>query len=253
MNKSKIVQKCRKLLNAYKGGKLGQKEMPEDAHPSFKNVPLHLRIAFFSLPMALNYQRNSYKLWEAAAKTFLDASAKDIFEVESAAEMPEHKLRSKLLKHKLALQPKKHTVTWKRISETIFSNWGNFTELFKAVDYDFLKLKSIVQRKYKKDFPYLSGPKIFHYWSFIIDQYGGIQLYNKKFIEIAPDTHVLQASKVLGVISDQEMGKITREEVSKRWRMILRGSGIDPIDMHSPLWFWSRNGFKYNLQTKIFD
>jgi len=40
------------------------------------------------------------------------------------------------------------------------------------------------------------------------------------------------------------MSKLSREEVSKIWRKLLEGTGIDPIDVHSPLWFWSRSGFK---------
>jgi hypothetical protein len=38
-------------------------EMPEDSKPNeFKNQ--EERLVYFTLPMSLNYQRNSYTLWE---------------------------------------------------------------------------------------------------------------------------------------------------------------------------------------------
>jgi len=78
-------------------------------------------------------------------------------------------------------------------------------------------------------------------------KYGGVPLKNKRWIDIAPDTHVTQASVRLGIISEEDAEKMRKEEISKIWREILKGTNIHPIDMHSPLWFWSRNGFMYKL------
>jgi hypothetical protein len=58
--KNNLLNNFRKLLKAYKEGYLGQTVMPEDSHPTFKNK--EERLSYFSLPMALNYQRNSYTL-----------------------------------------------------------------------------------------------------------------------------------------------------------------------------------------------
>ncbi|MCK5267318.1 MAG: hypothetical protein KAR07_04055 [Spirochaetes bacterium] len=47
---------------------------------------------------------------------------------------------------------------------------------------------------------------------------------------------------------DSDTKKIfTEEEISEKWREILAGSSINPIDMHPPLWFWSRDGFIFQL------
>ena len=159
------------------------------------------------------------------------------------------KLREYLLKYKIALQPNKHISTWHRISKTISENWGSISKLLEFVDYDFLKLRNIIQKQFKKDFPYLSGPKIFNYWSFIIQKYGNIKLKSSEFIEIAPDTHIIKCSVILGVINEDESASLSREEISKRWRNILGGSGINPIDMHPPLWFGSRNNFQFKLDS----
>jgi hypothetical protein len=241
----KILHKCRELLRAYQEGKLGDQTMPEDTHPEFSNA--EKKLAFFTLPMALNYQRNSYRLWEEATKAFEDAETHDIFDIAKVAKMPQQDLRRKLMKYKVALQPNKHIATWQKISQTIFNNYGNLENLIKAAENDFLKLREIVQQTHKKDFPYLSGPKIFNYWSHILGEYADIKLNNREFIEIAPDTHVIQASTRLGALTKIEAENLSRDQISARWREILSGTEITPIDLHSPLWFWSRNGFTFKL------
>lgn len=240
-----IIQNCKSLLEAYKTGKLGQTKMPEDSNPGFQDN--EMRLAYFTLPMALNYQRDSYKLWEAALKAYNDPETREIFNIAKVAHMDEAKLRELLTKHKVALQPNKQTSTWRTISKTIFENFGSFEKLMNVADNDYIKLKEIIQVKLKKGFPYLSGPKIFNYWSFIIKEYGNVPLKNAQYIEIAPDTHVTQCSVLLGVINQVEAESLSKEKISERWREILKGSGINPIDMHPPLWFWSRNGFVYKI------
>ena len=233
------------MLEAYDAGELGYMKMPEDSSPEFSEE--ETRLVYFTLPMSLNYQRDSYKLWESALKTYNDTETNTVFDVNSSANLEEEKLREYLLKYKTALQPNKHIATWQKIAKTISENWGSISNLIKAADHDFLKLQDIIQVQFKKGFPYLSGPKIFHYWSFIIQEYGKIQLKNSEFIEIAPDTHITKCSVKLGVITQEEAENLSKEQLSKKWRSILQGSGIDPINIHSPLWFWSRNNFQFKL------
>jgi hypothetical protein len=126
-------------------------------------------------------------------------------------------------------------------------NWGTITAFLAHADNDFEIIRKVVQVRHKKSFPYLSGPKIFHYWSYILTEYGGVALKNRDLIEIAPDTHVLQASVRLGLITEHEAATLDRDAVSARWREALKGSVLSPIDMHSPLWFWSRNAFQFEI------
>ena len=248
MTEEKFVSSCWELIKAYKNKSLGPiSSMPEDKHPEFKNSETEDRLAYFTLPMSLNYQRDSFKLWEAALKTYMDNETRSVFDVNRSSLMNTDDLRKLLLKYKLALQPNKHINTWKTISTTISSNWGSITKLIKYSEYDFLKIKNIIQKEKKKDFPYLSGPKIFNYWSYIIMEYCNIKLKNADFIDIAPDTHVIKSSVLLGVITTDEANKISRETISEKWRKNLTGTGITPIQMHAPLWFWSKNNFSYNL------
>ncbi|MBP6866449.1 MAG: hypothetical protein KBC12_02830 [Candidatus Pacebacteria bacterium] len=240
-------QNCKKLLEAYRNGDLGQTKMPEDSNPGFSDNEVEMRFAYFTLPMALNYQRDSYKLWESVLKTWQDKETRKVFDVNEVSKMSDDELRSCLTKYKVALQPNKHIATWKSIANTIVKEWGSFTNFVKAASDDFLVLKDMVQVKHKKQFPYLSGPKIFNYWSFILGEYGKVELENKEYIEIAPDTHITQCSVLLGVITKDEAVKLSKDDISEKWRILLRGSGITPIEMHPPLWFWSRNGFVFTL------
>lgn len=245
---SELINKCQKLLKAYKAGDLGQTVMPEDSNPGLESFDGESRIAYFTLPMALNYQRDSYKLWEAALRTFNDPETNFVFDVVKVSEASEEEVRQALMKYKLALQPNKHVNTWRTIARTIKDKWGSFTKFFEETADDFLALRKTIKKDHKKGFPYLSGPKIFNYWSFIISTYGGVNLINRDNIEIAPDTHITQCSVKLGVITEEEAEKLNKDAISEKWREALRGSGIDPIDMHPPLWFLSRNGFIYMLQ-----
>lgn len=240
-----IQKHCLELRKAYEEGLLGNQAMPEDTHPEFATS--EERLSYFTLPMSLNYQRNSYALWEAAKRAFEDKMTKPIFSVNDAAAMSTDELQTLLLKYKVGLQPNKHTNTWHKIATTISDEWGSIEEMIKAADYDFVELQKIVQDSHKKGLPYLSGPKIFHYWSYILGEYGGIILKNREYIQIAPDTHVIKCSVLLGVLTEDETVRMDRDDISARWREVLEGTGLSPIDMHSPLWFWSKNGFGYKL------
>ncbi|MBH2007434.1 hypothetical protein I8H83_02430 [Candidatus Saccharibacteria bacterium] len=241
-----IQKQCLELRGAYEEGLLGNQVMPEDTHPDFLNN--ESRLSYFTLPMSLNYQRNSYALWEAAKLAYEDMQTHAVFQVQNVTGMDADELRSLLTMYKVALQPNKHVDTWRRISTTITDEWGSIEGMLNELDYDFQKLQEAVQITHKKGFPYLSGPKIFHYWSYILGEYCDVVLKNREYIQIAPDTHVIKCSILLGILTEDEATLMPRDEISERWRDVLDGTGMSPIDMHSPLWFWSKNNFSYQLQ-----
>ena len=61
--REEIIEKVNKLVDAYKQGLLGGEQMPEDENPGLEKSSTQ-NYMYFTLPMALNYQRNSYVLWE---------------------------------------------------------------------------------------------------------------------------------------------------------------------------------------------
>ncbi len=247
--KQEVWSYCKQLLSACSEGKLGYMQMPEDTNPWFTAHDREQALRYFTLPMALNYQRNSYKLRQSALESYRDEESKKIYDLEWVTNAHDDELRSLLLRYKLALQPNKHTNTRKTIATSIFQQWWSCVWLLNAAERDFLWLQTLIQSEYKKAFPYLSWPKIFHYRSSIIQSYAFSPLVHSEYIDIAPDTHVIQASLKLGVITTAEANKVDREAISDRRRTILDWSDITPIQMHSPLWFWSRNNFSFVLES----
>ncbi|GHV20891.1 hypothetical protein FACS189428_0510 [Clostridia bacterium] len=171
MKQQLILSQCRQLLQAYQEGKLGYMKMPEDENPGFSEPEREEKICYFTLPMALNYQRNSYKLRESALTTRNDPTTREVFSIHASSQLSKDQLREKLMKYKVALQPNKHIETRSTISQTVFTHWGDLSTLLASTNYDFLQLKTLIQTTHKKGFPYLSGPKIFNYWSYILQRY----------------------------------------------------------------------------------
>ncbi len=237
-----IIRKCRLILEAYTNGGLGDITMPEECAPDFGD-DIESKLAFFTLPMALNYQRNSTILWQSALLTWQDEETNDVFDLGAVSKMTEDDLRERLVKHKLALQPNKHTNSWSRIARTVYDNWGSFEAFLDAMQNDYTKLRDCIQGNMKSGFPYLAGPKLFNYWCYVLIRYCNVNLRNSELVEIALDSHVTRCSVILGVITQDEATTLSKEAIYAKWREVIQGSGINPIDLHSPLWFWSRNGF----------
>ena len=242
--KRSILKNVEDLLRLYHDGSLGGAIMPEDANPGLKKGAKE-NYLYFTLPMALNYQRNSYKLWESAKAAYLDAETRDIFSPECVVKMKQEELRAKLLKYKVALQPNKHTEIWGRLCDTFMDKFqGDVRKLFSDHDNSVKKIKEYILKN-KKEFPYLSGTKILNYWLYVMTQYTDTRVEDRQYSTVAPDTHVIQASERLGLITHDEAEKPNiREKVSSLWEEVFRDTQRCPIDIHTPLWLWSRGGFK---------
>ena len=90
----------------------------------------------------------------------------------------------------------------------------------------------------------MSGTKICNYWLYVIYQYTDRKYKNIDHLTVAPDTHVCKATLKLGLISNEEFNSSNVQSiVIKRWQEILKNTKYKPIDVHTPLWLWSRNGF----------
>jgi hypothetical protein len=63
-----LINYCYKLIDAYRTGKLGQTKMPEDSSPMFSSEQREERLSYFTLPMVLNYQRDSISFGKAHLK-----------------------------------------------------------------------------------------------------------------------------------------------------------------------------------------
>ena len=240
-----LIKKVDVIYQMWKDGRLGGEVMPEDANPHLTRESKE-NYLYFTLPMALNYQRNSYTLWECAKHTYEDEETRFVF---SPAEVVKHtfeEIQSALTRYKVALQPQKQVEIWIVLCRTFMEFYsGDIRRLFDSLDNDVDRIRDYIQKENKKRFPYLSGNKICNYWLYVIWQYTDREYCNIEHLTIAPDTHVCKASCRLGLITDQELGSgQVQEIVVKRWKDLLQDTSYNPIDIHTPLWLWSRNGFR---------
>ena len=238
-----VLNEVRALHKMWKRGELGGETMPEDVHPKLarnSDVLLH----YLTLGMCLNYQRNSYALWVACTRAYDDEDICWVFEPQKVVDCDVETLRAALLKYKVALQPNKHIDNWRRVCGGMVKyGAGNMRDILAQNDFDIAKIREFIQTN-RKDFPYLAGDKICNYWLFVLLQYTDYPLHNRKALTIAPDTHIMQASVRLGLLSEAEAASGNGQTLcAAAWAALLDGSELLPIDMHTPLWLWSRSGF----------
>ena len=216
-----------------------------DANPNFEKDSLE-NYLYFTLPMALNYQRNSYTLWESALKTYNDEGTRFVFNPKACLEKSFEEVQYALTKYKVALQKQKQTEIWLALCNTFVEMFdGDIRKLFDELDNDVDKIRNFIQKENKKKFPYLSGTKICNYWMYVIYQYTDRRYKNIECLTVAPDTHVCKATHRLGLITDDEFNSSNVQQiVIDRWQELFKGTKYKPIDIHTQLWLCSRNGFK---------
>ena len=196
---------------------------------------------YYIMTCSLNFQRSSPNTWQSALDTWNDPDTNYVFYPERVVETPIEKLRESLTKHNLALQPNKHVAIWQTISNTFYREFHSDPRtLFETANYDTESVLKMVQIQLKKDFPYLSGPKLSNYFLFILLQFTDLELKNRNSLSVIPDTHIMQATEVLGILPKENIKPLA---VDVAWRDLLQGTKWAPVDFHTILWNWSRNKF----------
>lgn len=233
------LEKVKRLLALYEQGIIPALER----HEVNPELPLESRenYLYFTLPVCINFQRNSPAMWAAALATWGDEATRYVFFPEKLAETPLEQIRADLVKHRLALQPNKHVLIWTSIAKTLHDYYQDDPrKLIKEADGDAGKLIDLLQKTHRKRFPYLSGPKLSNYWPFILSLYTDVKFTSPQEISIIPDTHVLQSSAKLGIAPTGA----TSLQVELAWKELLKDSGVNPSQVHPVLWHWSRNKFQ---------
>ena len=130
MQNNEILKNVDKLVEMYKKGLLGGEVMPEDSNPHLNRESIE-NYNYYTLPMALNYQRNSYKLWESTNKTWNDKETNFVFNTKQVSEYSFKQVQEALVKYKVALQQNKQTEIWIKLSNTINELFdGDIRKLF---------------------------------------------------------------------------------------------------------------------------
>jgi len=244
-NEQVILSQVELLIKMYERGELGGEIMPEDINPGLEKTSKDNYI-YFTLPMALNYRRNSYKLWESAKATYEDKATAWVYQPELVVKASFAELQAALTKYNLALFKVRQTDIWLKLSMSIMTLFnGDLRALFTMFNNDVVKIRDYVQKEHKKAFPYLSGNKICNYWLYVVHIYCGAQYTHLEALNVAADTHVIKATHRLGLITDQELESANVQLiVIDRWSQLFKNTKYKPIDIHTILWLWSRNGFK---------
>lgn len=245
LNKEVVLKNVKNLYRMWKEKELGGEVMPEDENPHLPKDSLE-NYLYFTLPMALNYQRNSYTLWEAANKTYQDEETRFVFSPKECLKRSFEEVQQALTKYKVALQKQKQTEIWLTLCKTIEDLYeGDIRKLFLEKEENVDTIRDFIQIEEKKRFPYLSGTKICNYWLYVIMQYTNQKYKNPENLTVAPDTHVIKSTYRLGLITKQELERSDVQKiVIERWNELLKEEEIKPIDIHTALWLWSRNGFQ---------
>lgn len=239
MSKPKQLMRVKKLHQLFHDGRiptLAEHEVNPGLRKSSRENYL-----YFTLPPCINFQRQSPAMWSAALKTWEDPKTNYLFFPEKVSKKTREQIQKDLLKHKLALQLNKHTDIWIAVSKALHEHFKDDPrELFKTADWDVVKIQKIIQQDMRKEFPYISGPKMANYWLYILSHYTDARFSHMEEISIIPDTHVLQCSIRLGLTTPS----MSSLQVAEVWKDLLRGSNIAPVQMHPVLWNWSRNNFQ---------
>lgn len=119
-NKDKILNQVDGLISMYKNDELGGEVMPEDANLHFEKSSLE-NYLYFTLPMALNYQRNSYTLWKSALKTYNDEETRIVFNPKLCLEKSFEEVQYALTKYKVDLQKQKQTEIWLALCNNLWN------------------------------------------------------------------------------------------------------------------------------------
>jgi len=230
------------LHRMWKAGELGGEQMPEDVHPLLALDSNELA-TYFTLGMSLNYQRNSYALWRACTAAFNDPLARWVFDPFAVADADPVQLSEVLVSHRVALQPNRHPQIWSKNARGLVEHVGGSVKtLFETHQYDLGAVKGFIADR-RASFPYLCGPKISNYWLYVLSSYMAWPTRNRASLTIAPDTHVVAASVRLGLVTDSSNQLALTSEIARRWAEVLSVTQLLPIDLHTPLWLWSRAGF----------
>lgn len=235
----KILRRVIKLHDLFQSGAIPTLAQHE-VHPEYDKSSRE-NYLYFTLPPSINFQRSSPAMWASALKTAQDPETSYLFLPEQVVQRTREEVQRDLLKHKLALQRNKHTDIWITLSTSLYEPFGGDPrKLFEAANWDVVKIQQLIQKEKRRDFPYISGPKMANYWLYILTQYTDAKFSNMQEISIIPDTHVLQCTVQLGLAKSVRAPLVA----AKLWKQLLEGSPIAPVQMHPVLWNWSRNNFK---------
>jgi len=182
-------------------------------------------LMFITMVVSIDYQRDADKLWEAGRKTMDDAETKWLFSPDIVNGKPVSEIMLAMRKHRLSQKHSKDAGIWKKVAES-FSNVyeSDPRNLLKECGYDAMKIYSKkYDIRFKKNFPFLSGNKIFPLWLRMLHDNLDIDLKNLEKIPIPVDVHIARTTFTTGCLKGDYTGTIAdiSPKIDEAWKKVV--------------------------------
>jgi hypothetical protein len=240
-------------------GIFGQNIMPEDMLWGGDLLDIgHERgsyehLMFITMVVSIDYQRDADKLWEAGRESMDDKETKWLFSPIDVKGKPINDIMRAMKKHRLSQKHSKDAWIWKTVSESFArlynSDPGN---LIKECDYDAMKIfNKKFDIRFKKNFPFLSGNKIFPLWIRMLHDNLEIKLKNIEKMPIPVDVHIARSTFTTGCLIGEYFGTIPEiaPKIDEAWKTVLskvKHPNLKySLQLDEPLWHLSKNGCTY--------
>ncbi len=224
-------------------------ELPESRPPARAAPGSYERVMFYTLTVAIDYQRKASDLWDSARKTMDDESVQWVFHPGTVSKKTPQELVEALSKHKLSKKTNKDADIWRTICLSFLELFdGDPRKLFEKYDHDARQIFDVMRNKYGKKFPYLAGStgtsKILSLWIRIMHKEAQIPFKRLELVPIPIDIHTARATITSGCIAgDFEGSFVELAEIAKKaWMEACDNSGYYPLQLDEALWNLGRFG-----------
>jgi hypothetical protein len=233
------------LLQAFNTrGIFGHTVTPQHRPPQ-KADTLEHRLRFVTQTVALDYLRDSHRLYDAGRATFDDESTRWLYtpEVVECAKFKD--VAAALKKHGLAQRESKDTEIWVQVAQKIVDHFkGSVHELLALGDHNAPTVLSLARNA---GLPSLSGPKVGSLWMRMLND-SCIPLTGLEQIPIPVDRHVMNVSLALGAVTVKGLDKELLElpdvtpPVQEVWFRAAELGGFKALDLDAATWWLGKLG-----------
>lgn len=239
----------------------GRNDMPEDVLPAGieRGSPEH--VAFITLTVSIDYQRDASALWESSRRSFEDPETRYLFDFRALQNAPTARVVKDMQRYKLSKKPQKDAGIWHTVGTSFASKWcADPLAFLESCAWDSPRvLRRLESDKHRQagrltaNFPYLKGPKIGPLWLRMLrDNVGVDRLQHLEEVPIPVDVHVARATLAVGVVRGSYAGNLAGlfGAVRDAWFQSVAGlragqRAMVALDMDEPLWHLSRYGCTY--------
>ncbi len=234
-----------KLLAAFNnGGIFGRTATPQHRPP--KNaVTIEQRLRFVTQTVALDYLRDSHRLYNAGRATFEDEATQWVYLPVVVEQARFKDVARALKKYGLAQREEKDTDIWMQLCQKLVDHYrGSVYELLASVNFH---APSVLEVARSARFPSLSGPKVGSLWVRMLND-SCTPLKGLEDIPIPVDRHVMNASLALGVVTCKGLDKDLLElpeitpPVQSVWFDGAKLGGFRAIDLDAACWWLGKLG-----------